>query len=86
MKSLDVDKGSYKKILKVLEKIFQPEVNDMMSHCRFCTIKQKQGQSLLTNLHLVLPKCRWADGQEKLKDQFLFRIMVCNINKASLRP
>ena len=32
LKSLDVDKGSCKKFFKVLEKIFQPETNDMISH------------------------------------------------------
>ena len=57
LKSPDVDKGSYKKLFEVLEKIFWPEANDTMSHFRFCTIKQKQGQSVdifLTDFHLAL--------------------------------
>ena len=54
----------------------------MMSHFKFCTIKQKQGQSVnffLANLPLVMLKCSYTNGQEQLKDQFIFRIMVCDI-------
>ena len=82
LKSLDVGKRSYKKILKVLEKIFQPEANDMMSHFRFHTIKQRQGHfvdSFLTDFYLALPDCRYSNGQEQLKNQFIFGKMVCDI-------
>ena len=35
LKSLDGEKGSYKKFLEVLKKIFWPEASDTMSHFRF---------------------------------------------------
>ena len=48
LKSLDVDKRSYKKIFKVFEKIFWPEANDMNESLLGFIQSTKSKASLLT--------------------------------------
>ena len=60
----------------------------MMSDFRFHTIKQRQGQSVdsfLTHLHLALPEGRYTNGQEKFEDQFIYGIMVYDIQESLLK-
>ena len=60
----------------------------MVCHFRFHIIKQKQGQSVdsfLTDFHLALLEYRYTDGQEQLKDKFIFMTMACNIQDNLLK-
>ena len=89
-KSQDVTPKTSKEIYDTLQKKFRPESNDMIAKFIFCSIKQKQGQSVdtcLTDLRLIIPECNYHRDalDDLLKDPFIFGITVKEIENSLLR-
>ena len=87
LKSLDVDKGLPNFFQSPCEDILA-KTNDTMSHIKLHSINQKHGQSVnsfLMYLCVSLPKCRYTNGKEQFTDQFIFGIIVCDIQKNLLK-
>ena len=79
--SQGITHGTPKKIYDTLEKIFRSKSNDTIAKFRFCSMKQKQGQSVnvyLTDLSLMIPEGNYHRDalDDLLKDQVIFGITV----------
>ena len=89
IKSQGITTKTPKEFYDALEKIFRPKSNDTIAKFRFCSMKQKQGQSVdayLTDLRLMISKCPYHRDtlDDLLKDQFLFGITVKEIKNSLL--
>ena len=78
LKSMAVEADKPDEVFEALVKIFRPESNQTLARFRFRSMKQSQHQSIddyMSKLRLALPECKYKnDGDELLKDQFLFGV------------
>ena len=89
IKSQSITPRRPKETYDVLQKISRLQSNDTIAKFRFCSMKQKQGQSVdayLTNLRLMIPRCNYHRDtlDDLLKDQFIFGITLRKIQNSLL--
>ena len=82
--SMGIELDKPKTVFDSLEKIFHPESNQTLSHCKFRGLKQKAPQSCdsyMSELRLSIVECCYPDivQDELLKDQFIFGLVIKEI-------
>ena len=79
LKLMDVETNSPNEVYEALEQVFRPESNQILARFKLRNMKQGMSQSCdvyMSQLRFALPECKYKhDGDELLKDQFIFSLL-----------